>query len=45
MKEPDLEEEALRLQVQDKDLLVVRQTMADSVQPVTVSTPSGAHAI
>ncbi|TYL97433.1 hypothetical protein FXB40_08745 [Bradyrhizobium rifense] len=41
MKQPDLDEEALRLQVQGKDLIVVRQTMADSVQPVSVTSPSG----
>ncbi|HEY7843622.1 MAG TPA: hypothetical protein VID30_08090 [Bradyrhizobium sp.] len=41
MKQPDLDEEALRLQVQGKDLQVVRQTMADSVTPVTVTSPSG----
>ena len=41
MKQPDLDEEALRLQVQGHDLLVVRQTMADSVAPVTVTSPSG----
>src|SRR5581483_3855095 len=40
MKQPDLDEEALRLQVQGKDLQVVRQTMADSVTPVTVTSPS-----
>ena len=28
MKQPDLDEEALRLQVQGKDLVVLRQTMA-----------------
>ncbi|HLZ04313.1 MAG TPA: hypothetical protein VKR55_19470 [Bradyrhizobium sp.] len=42
MKEPDLDEEALRLQVQGKNLQVIRQTMADSVSPVTVTSPSGA---
>jgi hypothetical protein len=42
MKQPDLDEEALRLQVQGRDLIAVRQTMADSVQPVTVTSPSGA---
>jgi hypothetical protein len=42
MKQPDLDEEALRLQVQGKDLVVLRQTMADSVAPVTVTSPSGA---
>jgi hypothetical protein len=41
MKQPDLDEEALRLQVQGKDLQVIRQTMADSVSPVTVTSPSG----
>jgi hypothetical protein len=41
MKQPDLDEEALRLQVQGKDLVVVRQTMSDTVQPVTVTSPSG----
>jgi hypothetical protein len=42
MKQPDLDEEALRMQVQGHDLVVVRQTMADSVAPVTVTSPSGA---
>src|SRR6202165_4262519 len=42
MKQPDLDEEALRLQVQGKDLVVLRQTMADTVAPVTVTSPSGA---
>ncbi len=41
MKQPDLDEEALRLQIQGKDLVVVRQTMADTVAPVTVTSPSG----
>ncbi|MGY4626588.1 hypothetical protein [Bradyrhizobium sp. USDA 4486] len=41
MKQPDLDEEALRLQVQGKDLVVVRQTMTDSVPPVSVTSPSG----
>src|SRR6201994_1361829 len=41
MKQPELDEEALRLQVQGKDLAVVRQTMSDSVTPVTVTSPSG----
>ena len=35
MKQPDLDEEALRLQIQGKDLVVLRQTMADNVPPVT----------
>jgi hypothetical protein len=42
MKQPDLDEEALRLQVQGKDLEVIRQTMSDGVAPVTVTSPSGA---
>jgi hypothetical protein len=42
MKQPELDEEALRLQVQGHDLSVLRQTMADSVSPVTVTSPSGA---
>jgi hypothetical protein len=41
MKQPDLDEEALRLKVQGHDLVVLRQTMADSVAPVTVTSPSG----
>jgi hypothetical protein len=41
MKQPDLDEEALRLNVQGHDLEVIRQTMADSVAPVTVTSPSG----
>ena len=41
MKEPDLEEEALRLTVSGHELLVRRQTMADDVSPVTVTSPSG----
>src|SRR5438132_1340939 len=42
MKQPDLDEEALRLQIQGKDLVVLRQTMADNVPPVPVTSPSGA---
>ena len=41
MKQPELDEEALRLQVSGKDLVVQRQTMADSVSPVVVTSPSG----
>src|SRR5438132_1741469 len=41
MKQPDLEEEALRLSVRGRELLVQRQTMADKVDEVTVTTPSG----
>jgi len=42
MKQPDLDEEALHLQVRGHDLLVQRQTMGDSVAPVTVTSPTGA---
>ena len=41
MKQPDLEEEALRLGVRGRDLEVRRQSMADEVAQVTVTTPSG----
>ncbi|MFG1360288.1 hypothetical protein [Xanthobacter pseudotagetidis] len=42
MKEPDLEEERLKLTVQGRDLVVERQTMGDSVPAAAVTTPSGA---
>ncbi len=42
MKEPDLEEESLRLTVSGHDLVVRRQTMADQVADVTLTSPSGA---
>ena len=41
MKEPDLEEEALRLAARGRDLTVQRQTMSDSVNEVTLTAPSG----
>lgn len=41
MKQPDLEEEALRLIVRGRDMTVQRQTMADAVADVTVTSPSG----
>ena len=41
MKQPELEEEALRLTVQGHDLTVQRQTMADSVNEVTLTSPAG----
>ena len=41
MKEPDLEEEALRLTVRGHELLVRRQTMSDEASPVTLTSPSG----
>ena len=42
MKEPDLEEEALHLKVNGHNLVVRRQTMAEEVADVTVTSPSGA---
>jgi hypothetical protein len=42
MKQPDLEEEALRLSARGRELAIERQTMAESVGEVTVTTPSGA---
>jgi hypothetical protein len=42
MKEPELDEEALRLTVSGHDLVVRRQTMADQVADVTLTSPSGA---
>ncbi len=42
MKEPELEEEALRLSVSGHQLLVRRQTMAESVTDVALTSPSGA---
>ncbi len=41
MKQPDLEEEALRLIVNGHDITVQRQTMADTVNEVTLTSPTG----
>ncbi len=41
MKEPDLEEEALRLSLRGSTLITERQTLANHVAPVTLTTPSG----
>jgi hypothetical protein len=41
MKQPDLEEEALRMSVRGRDLTVQRQTMGDAVGEVTLTSPSG----
>ena len=41
MKQPDLEEEALRLSVRGKDIEVRRQSMEDEVAQVTMTTPTG----
>ncbi len=45
MKEPDLEEEALRINASGHDLVVRRQTMADSVADVTLTSPSGVNQV
>jgi hypothetical protein len=41
MKQPDLEEEALRLLVHGREITVQRQTMADTVASTIVTSPSG----
>ncbi len=43
MKQPDLEEEALRLIVNGRDITVQRQTMADTVNQITLTSPTGAQ--
>jgi hypothetical protein len=43
MKQPDLEEEALRLIVHGRDVTVQRQTMSDTVNEVTLTSPTGAR--
>jgi hypothetical protein len=42
MKQPELEEEALRILVRGRELVVQRQTMADAVAQVTLTSPTGA---
>ena len=42
MKQPDLEEEALRLIVNGREITVQRQTMADTVNEITLTSPTGA---
>jgi hypothetical protein len=41
MKQPDLDEEALRLIVRGRELVVRRQTMADTAADVTLTSPTG----
>jgi hypothetical protein len=41
MRQPDLEEEALRILARGRDLTVERQTMADSADQVTLTSPTG----
>ncbi len=42
MKEPELEEEVLRGTGEDGAVMIERRTLADSVPPVTATSPSGA---
>ncbi|MCP8936996.1 hypothetical protein NK718_00565 [Alsobacter sp. SYSU M60028] len=42
MKEPDLEEEALRAAARGNTVTITRQSLADEVAPVTYTGPSGA---
>jgi hypothetical protein len=41
MKEPDLEEEALRLSADGRALVVERRTLAETAAPVTLTDPTG----
>jgi hypothetical protein len=43
MRQPDLEEEALRLLVHGREIEVQRQTMGETVAPVILTSPSGAQ--
>src|SRR5262249_5936234 len=43
MQQPDLEEEALRLLVHGREITAQRQTIADAVAPVILTSPSGAQ--
>jgi membrane protein implicated in regulation of membrane protease activity len=43
MREPALEEEALRATTQGERIFIERQTMAEEVPPVSVTAPSGAE--
>ncbi|WP_363348221.1 hypothetical protein [Methylocystis echinoides] len=42
MKQPDLEEEALRAQARGRDVTIERQTLKDEAAPVRATAPSGA---
>ena len=41
MKEPDLEEEDLRAEIQDGELLVTRRSLAEAIDQVEVTLPDG----
>ncbi|MET0605734.1 MAG: hypothetical protein ABWZ80_04715 [Beijerinckiaceae bacterium] len=45
MKEPQLEEEALRGAARGRTITIERQTMSDAAAPVTLSTPGGSQKI
>ncbi len=42
MKEPELEEEALRASARGRELTIERQSLKDAIPPVVVTAPSGA---
>lgn len=44
MKEPELEEEALRARQEGGNLVIERRTMADALEPATVTKPDGSTA-
>jgi hypothetical protein len=41
MKEPDLEEEALKLSAHGRELVIERQTLQEAIKPITLTSPSG----
>ncbi|WP_101067243.1 glutamine amidotransferase [Roseovarius salinarum] len=41
MKEPELEEEALRAEAAGQEMRIIRRTLDEEVPPVTITTPSG----
>jgi hypothetical protein len=41
MKEPELEEEALRAKIEGHDIAIERQSLKDKIPPVQVTSPSG----
>lgn len=43
MKEPELEDEALRAKVQGRDLVIERQSVTGETAPLVVTAPSGAQ--
>ncbi len=45
MKEPELEEEALRATARGKEMIVTRQSLKAEIPPVTITAPSGGKQI